>query len=63
MTYILNRVECYKKMTIKDLKKLYSNPTIDKFYILKNIYCSMKHQKRKDLLLSATKLIEKYLIC
>ena len=61
MTYILKRVECNKKMTIKELKKIIFKSYYRQILYIKNIYCSMKHQKRKYLLFPATTLIEKYL--
>ena len=57
--YILNFVSAIKKMTIKELKNfIYENYDRRIGFPVENSYCSMK-QKKKDLLLLATKSIEK----
>ena len=57
---ILNIVSAIKTMIIKELKDLICESYYRRIGFLKeNSYYSMKHQKKKDMLLLATKLIEK----
>ena len=56
--HILNIFSAIKKMTIKELKDFIYENYYRKLDFLKKSYYSVKHQKKKELLL-ATKLIEK----
>ena len=61
--YILNIHSAIKKMKIKELKDfIFENYYRQIEFTKENSYYSMKHQKKKDLLLLATKLIEKKLM-
>ena len=52
--------QCYIKVTIKELKDfIFENYYRQIEFTKEKSYYSMKHQKKKDLLLLATKLIEK----
>ena len=61
--YILNIHSAIKKMKIKELKDfIFENYYRQIEFTKQNSYYSMKHQKKKDLLLLAPKLIEKNLM-
>ena len=58
--YILNILSSIKKMTIKELKDfIFENYYRRIGFPKENSYYLMKHQKKKDLFLFATKLKEK----
>ena len=58
--YNLNILCAIKNMTIKELKRVFCDNYYRQIGFSKeNSYCLMKHQKKKDLLLLATKLTEK----
>ena len=58
--YILNILSTIKKMTIEKLKVFLFENYYRRIALTKeNSYYSMKHHKKQDLLLLATKLIEK----
>ena len=57
--YILNILSAIKKMTIKELRNFIFENYYREIGFIKGNNCSMKHEKKKDLLLLATKLIEK----
>ena len=58
--YILNIVSTIKKMAVKKLKDfIFKNYHQREGFAKKNSYYSMRHQKKKDVKLFATKLIEK----
>ena len=61
--YILNIHSAIKKMKIKELKDfIFENYYRQIEFTKQNSYYSMKHQKKKDLLLLGPKLIEKNLM-
>ena len=58
--YILNILSATEKMTIKELKDFISENYYRRIrFTEENSYYSMKHRKKKDLLLVVTKFIEK----
>ena len=59
--YILEILNAIKKMTIKELRDvIYENYYRQTGFTKENSNYSMKHQKKKDLLSFATKLIKKF---
>ena len=58
--HIINNFRDIKKLTVKELKDFIDEKHYRRIEFLKeNSYYSMKHQKKKDVFLLATKLIEK----
>ena len=58
--YILNIASAIKKMAMKEVKNFILENYYERIRFTKeNNYYSMKRQKKKDLLLFASKLIEK----
>ena len=58
--YILNIASSIKKMSVNEIRDfIFENYYKRNGFSKKNSYYTMKHQKKKDLQLFATKLIEK----
>ena len=63
MMYILNILSAIKKTRIKELKDFIFKSYYRQIEFTKeNSFYSLKHQKKKDLILLPTKLIKKYLM-
>ena len=61
--YILNILSAIKKTRIKELKDFIFKSYYRQIEFTKeNSFYSLKHQKKKDLILLPTKLIKKYLM-
>ena len=63
MMYTLNIAKAIKKMSVNEITDfIFENYYKRIRFFKENSFSSMKHLKRKDLLLLVNKLIEKYLI-